>query len=416
MFTACAAVCLTAGLVIAAGGNAKADEQFSVEYNFEDGVIPTVDDGLYDSGVTLELVEDKNSDAGLQFAEQVSGSKCLKVTNRASGKKWWEQNGFCFNLNKLTPGVLYTVSVDVYHENDEVTHIHSKKKEEVSYTNLRPLKIGTRYEGDDAGDDTNHPKNYSQIGSIMGPEKGQWERITGTIKVPEVDDYATKGDYFLYIFMAYPEAIGSGSQTDNYTDENTEDYYIDNFSIKPYTAPTPEPTATPDPTQAPATAAPTGAPAAPEATPYVYVDTEEASWMEKGYEETLKGLTYIVSGEGTVELKESEGASKVNIPATVTIEGSAYKVTSIANNAFKGDTDLKQLTIGANVTKIGKNAFAGCKNLKKITIKSKIIKTFGSKAFSKVNAKATVTVPKAKKAAYKKSLKKAGLPAKAKVK
>lgn len=415
MFTACAAVCLTAGLIVAAGGNAKADEPFSVEYNFEDGQVPT---DLFDTGVTFEVVGDNNSNAGLQYSEEVTGTSCLKVTNRKSGKKWWEQNGFAYDLTKLTPGVTYTVSIDVYHENGELTHIHSEKKEEVTYTTLRPFKIGTRYEGSDAGDDKDHPKNYSQIGPVMGPNQGEWERISGTIKIPEVDDYATKGDYFLYIFMAYPEAIGAGSQKDNYTDKNYEDYYIDNFSIKPYVAPTEEPSATPEPTPTTApTSAPaaTDAPAAPAATPYVYVDTEEDTWMEKGYEADVKGITYVVTGEGTAEVKESD-ASKVNIPATVVIEEGTYKVTSIANNAFKGNTDLKQLTIGANVTKIGKNAFYGCKNLKKITIKSKVLKTISAKAFKKTNAKATVTVPKAKKAAYKKMLKKAGLSAKAKIK
>ena len=45
---------------------------------------------------------------------------------------------------------------------------------------------------------------------------------------------------------------------------------------------------------------------------------------------------------------------------TVVIEDYTFKVTSIAANAFKGDSDIKKLTIGANVTTIGKNAFFKC--------------------------------------------------------
>ena len=410
MFTACAAVCLTAGLVAVSGGNdAKADEPFSVEYNFEDDSYKQ--DDIFNLGITTEVVEGINSDVGSrEFGEAVStGNKCLKITNRASGKKWWEQNGFAYDLKKLTPGVSYDIKVDVYHENGAVA--------DKDYTALRPFKIGTRYEGADAGNDTDHPKNYSQIGNKKGADTKTWERLEGTIKIPEgIDDYATAGDYFLYIFMAYPEAIGSGSQQGGYSDKNAEDYYIDNFSIKPHVDATPAPTPTKEAeaTPAAATATPIPTPAAPSATPIVYVDDD--IWMEKGYEETTRGITYAVTGEGTVEVKKADDIKKAVIPATVVIEEGTYKVTAIANNAFKGNTDLKQVTIGANVTKIGKNAFFGCKKLKKITVKSNVIKSIGAKAFKKVNAKATVSVPKAKKAAYKKLFKKAGMPAKAKIK
>lgn len=48
--------------------------------------------------------------------------------------------------------------------------------------------------------------------------------------------------------------------------------------------------------------------------------------------------------------------------------------------------------------------------------KAKGITSIGKKAFRKINAKAKVTVPAAKKAKYKNLLKKAGLPKKATVK
>lgn len=102
----------------------------------------------------------------------------------------------------------------------------------------------------------------------------------------------------------------------------------------------------------------------------------------------------------------SKKAKTVVIPATVTVNGVSCKVTSIANNAFKGQKKLKKVTIGANVTTIGKKAFFGCKELKKVTIKSKQLKKVGAKAFAKINAKAKIKVPKNKKKAYKKLFKK----------
>ena len=136
-------------------------------------------------------------------------------------------------------------------------------------------------------------------------------------------------------------------------------------------------------------------------------------------EEAVKGITYKVTGKDTVAVVEfDEPKSKLNIPATISFEDDefTYKVTAINANAFKGESDIKSVTIGANVATIGKNAFSGCKSLKKVTIKSKAIKSIGKKAFKGTAKKITVKSPKAKKAAYKKLLKKAGISKKAKFK
>lgn len=224
------------------------------------------------------------------------------------------------------------------------------------------------------------------------------------------DAVNSDGEYYMYIFMGYPEAAGEGGSV-SYQDKNTEDYYIDNFVIKEYVAPTPKPEASPTPV--PPVDEPTIAP--PAATPYV--DTTVGSGLENGYEEAVGNLLYVVTGNDTVQVKEFDTPkSSLVIPDTVVIEDYTFKVTSIAANAFKGDSDIKKLTIGANVTTIGKNAFFKCTSLKKITIKSSSITSIGKKAFKKTSAKATVKVPKAKKAAYKKLLKKAGIAKKAKIK
>ena len=68
------------------------------------------------------------------------------------------------------------------------------------------------------------------------------------------------------------------------------------------------------------------------------------------------------------------------------------------------------------VTEIGSKAFYKCKNLKKVTIKSSKIKKIGSKAFKGIYKKAKFYLPKKKFSKYKKKLKKAGAPKKAKYK
>lgn len=126
-----------------------------------------------------------------------------------------------------------------------------------------------------------------------------------------------------------------------------------------------------------------------------------------------------VSGTRAVQFTNSKkNAKNVVIPSTVKISGKNYKVTSIANNAFKNNKKLKKVTIGANVNKIGKAAFKGCKNLKSIVIKTKKLtaKKVGANAFKGINKKATFKVPKKKIKAYKKIVKAKGAAKTVKVK
>lgn len=106
------------------------------------------------------------------------------------------------------------------------------------------------------------------------------------------------------------------------------------------------------------------------------------------------------------------------IPDTVTINGEIYKVTKIADNAFKGNKMVTTITVGSNIKTIGKNAFSGCKRLKTLIIQSKKLtaKTVSKKAFKEIAKGVTVKVPKKKISAYKKLFKKKGLSSKNKVK
>lgn len=50
----------------------------------------------------------------------------------------------------------------------------------------------------------------------------------------------------------------------------------------------------------------------------------------------------------------------------VKVDGVSYRVTSIADNAFKNNKKITRVVIGSNIVTIGKNAFAKCTNITSI--------------------------------------------------
>lgn len=149
----------------------------------------------------------------------------------------------------------------------------------------------------------------------------------------------------------------------------------------------------------------------------------------------------LAKGTVTYIAPKDKKQKKVIIPTTVVIDGVLYKVTAIGKNAFKGNKNIKSVTIGKNVKTIDKSAFEGCKQLtsvtigksvtmigtkafygctrlKTLTIKSTKLtaKKIGSKAFSKTPKSMTVKVPKKKFKTYKSMLIKKGVNKKGKFK
>lgn len=118
-------------------------------------------------------------------------------------------------------------------------------------------------------------------------------------------------------------------------------------------------------------------------------------------------ITKSASKNGTVTVTApvKKTYTSITIPSTVKIEGYTFKVTAVSASAFKNNTKLAKAVLGANLTTIGKEAFYGCKALKTITIQTKKLKSIGANAFKGVYAKASIKVPSAKLAAYKKLLK-----------
>ncbi len=121
----------------------------------------------------------------------------------------------------------------------------------------------------------------------------------------------------------------------------------------------------------------------------LYVDVNEiGANLQKGKTYNVGNLKYKVvtpglNGIGTVMVTGvMKQKSSITIPKTVKIKGHSYKIVKINNNAFKGKSKIKKITIkSTTITSIGKNAIKG------------------------INKKATIKVPKSKYSNYKKLFK-----------
>ena len=103
--------------------------------------------------------------------------------------------------------------------------------------------------------------------------------------------------------------------------------------------------------------------------------------------------TYAVNKEA-VFVKTTSDSAVITIPDTVELDGVAYKVTGIADRAFKGNQKLKKITIGKYVASIGKGAFNGCTSLKNIVVQSKTLTEIGDYALKNIQPAARLVVPK----------------------
>ena len=136
--------------------------------------------------------------------------------------------------------------------------------------------------------------------------------------------------------------------------------------------------------------------------------------LKKGTKFTVKGYKFKVTGvsvknpTASVTGYKNKKLKKITVPATVTYKKVKFRVTAVANNAFKNQKKAKSVVIGKNVTAIGKAAFYGDAKVKKITVKSASLKKVGAKAFKGIHKKAVIKVPAKKLSAYKKMMKKKG--------
>ncbi len=116
-------------------------------------------------------------------------------------------------------------------------------------------------------------------------------------------------------------------------------------------------------------------------------ETKEVYTITQAVEEGAKTggtIEYVKPGNKSIK--------KIVIPKTILINGVKYKVTSIADKAFKNCKKLTAVSIGNNVKTIGKEAFSGCKKLKTVKLGSNVT-TIGAKAFYNCVKLTSITIP-----------------------
>lgn len=76
---------------------------------------------------------------------------------------------------------------------------------------------------------------------------------------------------------------------------------------------------------------------------------------------TADGLSYKTHRDGTAELTGADGDARLygdlTVPGTVSLDGTDYTVTSVADGSFDGLGMLQALVLPASVTNVGKRAF-----------------------------------------------------------
>ena len=88
-----------------------------------------------------------------------------------------------------------------------------------------------------------------------------------------------------------------------------------------------------------------------------------------------------------------DSASTVSYDIEIPSELNHHPVTAIGEDAFRGCSALKKVTIPQSVTSIGDSAFAGCRNLDSVTIKDAAT-SIGSRAFTECPLTTTLSLGK----------------------
>ena len=120
-----------------------------------------------------------------------------------------------------------------------------------------------------------------------------------------------------------------------------------------------------------------------------------ASIPAHAYDYIVDGIYYNVNKSNrTAEVTKGDGKYKgsINIPESITYEGSSYSVTSIGELAFGYCSGLTSVTIPNLVTSIGDEAFRGCSGLTSVTIPNSVT-SIGYSAFYDCSGLTSVTIP-----------------------
>lgn len=96
---------------------------------------------------------------------------------------------------------------------------------------------------------------------------------------------------------------------------------------------------------------------------------------------TVDGINYTISKKNkTAEVKGTTNSGKIVIQSELVVDDVTYIVTSIADEAFYYNSQVKEMTLPSSIEKIGKKAFCHCPNMYKIDI-PKTVNSIGWNAF-----------------------------------
>lgn len=88
-------------------------------------------------------------------------------------------------------------------------------------------------------------------------------------------------------------------------------------------------------------------------------------------------ISFISTEDKTVEINKYLPTSiydgKLIIPKSLSINNKSYRVVSLGDSIFYGNTDIKKVYIPKSIFHIGKRAFAGCNNLLEIIVGNQLV-------------------------------------------
>ena len=120
--------------------------------------------------------------------------------------------------------------------------------------------------------------------------------------------------------------------------------------------------------------------------------------MASAYDCQVDGIYYNLDTSGkTAEVTDNSSSGiyyvgRVNIPSSVSYDGTSYSVTSIGGSAFSYCYGLTSITIPNSVTSIGEKAFYDCGSLTSITIPNSVTSIVGY-AFYSCYGLTSITIP-----------------------
>ena len=84
---------------------------------------------------------------------------------------------------------------------------------------------------------------------------------------------------------------------------------------------------------------------------------------------TVDGVNYTIAKKTqTAEVKGTTNTGKIVIPSELLVDDVTYIVTSVADEAFYYNTQIKDITLPSSIQKIGNKAFCHCSHLSNIAI------------------------------------------------